>query len=232
VALLFETGYLPIWYFPRSDVRFDLLEATEHTTHCPFKGDARYWTIRAGGKVAENKVWGYPETLPETPPITDRVAFYWDAVEHWYEEDEEVFVHPRDPYHRVDVVPSSRNVRVSLDGVVLAESSRLLACFETGLPTRWYFRKEDLADYEPTTRTTRCPYKGTASYWSVGGNDDIAWSYEDPITAVSALKGLVAFYDEVVDVDIDGERQERGYSPFAAAALADRGAASKVGSNA
>ena len=98
---------------------------------------------------------------------------------------------------------------------MLAESSRLLACFETGLPTRWYFRKEDLADYEPTTRTTRCPYKGTASYWSVGGNDDIAWSYEDPITAVSALKGLVAFYDEVVDVDIDGERQERGYSPFA-----------------
>ncbi len=136
VALLHETGYLPIWYFPRSDVRFDLLEATDHTTHCPFKGDARYWTIRAGGKVAENKVWGYPEILPGTPDITGRVAFYWDAVEHWYEEDEEVFVHPRDPYHRVDLVPSSRNVRISLDGVVLAESSRPLACFETNLPTR------------------------------------------------------------------------------------------------
>jgi uncharacterized protein (DUF427 family) len=196
------------------------------------KGDARYWTIRVGGKVAENKVWGYPETLPETPPITDHVAFYWDAVEHWYEEDEEVFVHPRDPYHRVDLVPSSRSVRVSLDGVVLAESSRLLACFETGLPTRWYFRKEDLADYEPTTRSTRCPYKGIASYWSVDGNDNIAWSYEDPIAAASPLKGLVAFYDEVVDLDIDGKHQERGYSPFAAAALADRGAPAKAGSNA
>ena len=106
--LLHETGYLPVWYFPRSDVRFDLLEATDHTTHCPFKGDASYWTIRAGGKLAENKVWGYPEILPGTPDITDRVAFYWDAVDHWYEEDEEVFVHPRDPYHRVDIVPSSR----------------------------------------------------------------------------------------------------------------------------
>jgi uncharacterized protein (DUF427 family) len=114
---------------------------------------------------------------------------------------------------------SSRSVRVSLDGVVLGESSRLLACFETGLPTRWYFPKKDQADYEPTTRSTRCPYKGIASYWSVGGNDIIAWSYEDPIAAASALTDLVAFYDEVVDVDIDAERQERGYSPFAATAL-------------
>jgi uncharacterized protein (DUF427 family) len=234
VALLHETGYLPIWYFPRSDVRFDLLEETEHTTHCPFKGDASYWTIRVGGKVAENKVWGYPEILPGTPPITDRVAFYWDAVEHWYEEDEEVFVHPRDPYHRVDLVPSSRNVRISLDGDVLAESSRPLACFETNLPTRWYLPKSDLvAGFEATTRSTRCPYKGIASYWSVGGNEDIGWSYEDPIVTAAALRGLVAFYDEVVDVDIDGERQERGYSPFAAAgALKDRGVAAQVGSNA
>jgi uncharacterized protein (DUF427 family) len=88
-------------------------------------------------------------------------------------------------------------------------------------------------DYEPTTRSTRCPYKGIASYWSVGGNDDIAWSYEDPIAAAAALRGLVAFYDEVVDVDLDGERQERGYSPFEkAGALKDRGVAAQVGSNA
>jgi uncharacterized protein (DUF427 family) len=218
VALLHETGHLPVWYFPRSDVRFDLLEATDHTTHCPFKGDASYWTIRAGGAVAENKVWGYPEILPETPDITGRVAFYWDAVDHWYEEDEEVFVHPRDPYHRVDIVPSSRTVRISLDGVVLAHSSRPLAVFETGLPTRWYLPKDDIAEtVEASSRSTACPYKGTASYWTVGGTEDVAWSYEDPIPVAAALQGRVAFYDEVVDVDIDGERQERGYSPFAKA---------------
>jgi uncharacterized protein (DUF427 family) len=218
VALLHETGYLPTWYFPRSDVRFDLLEATDKTTHCPFKGDASYWTIRVGGAVGENKVWGYPQTLPETPDISDRVAFYWDAVDHWYEEDEEVFVHPRDPYHRVDIVPSSRTVKVSLDGVVLAESSRPLAVFETGLPTRWYLPKDDLREpAEPAAKSTACPYKGTASYWNVGGHEDIAWSYESPIPVAAALQGRVSFYDEVVDVDIDGERQERGYSPFATA---------------
>ena len=234
VALLHETGYLPIWYFPRSDVRFDLLEATEHTTHCPFKGDASYWTIRAGGKVAENKVWGYPEILPGTPPITDRVAFYWDAVEHWYEEDEEVFVHPRDPYHRVDLVPSSRTVRVSLDGVVAGRVEPAAGVLrdqpaDALVPPQGGSRRRLRAD----DARTRCPYKGTASYWSVGGNDDIAWSYEDPIPAAAALLGLVSFYDEVVDVDIDGERQERGYSPFAqAGALKDRGVAAQVGSNA
>jgi len=218
VALLHETGHLPVWYFPRSDVRFDLLAATDHTSHCPFKGDARYWTIRAGGRVAENKVWGYPEILPETPDITDRVAFYWDAVDHWYEEDEEVFVHPRDPYHRVDSIKSSRAVKISLDGVVLAESSRPVAVFETGLPTRWYLPKEDIArPYEASEKSTACPYKGTASYWNVGGHENVAWSYESPIAVAAALTGLVAFYDEIVDVDIDGERQARGYSPFAKA---------------
>jgi uncharacterized protein (DUF427 family) len=218
VKLLHETGHLPVWYFPRSDVRFDLLEATEHTTHCPFKGDARYWSIRAGGKLAENKVWGYPELINDCPDILDHVAFYWDAVDHWYEEDEEVFVHPRDPYHRVDIVPSSRAVKVSLDGVVLAESTRPMAVFETNLPTRWYLPKEDIVgEYEATERRTSCPYKGTATYWTVGGNESIAWSYENPIPAAEALRGLVAFYDEVVDVDLDGERQERGYSPFAKA---------------
>ena len=217
VSLLHETGYLPVWYFPRSDVRFDLLEATDHTTHCPFKGDASYWTIRAGGKVAENKVWGYPEILPGTPPITDRVAFYWDAVDHWYEEDEEVFVHPRDPYHRVDIVPSSRTVKISLDGVMLAESSRPMAVFETNLPTRWYLPKEDLvaglrgddAQHAPArTRAPRPTGRWAATRTSPGATRTRSRS-------LPPLQGSSSFYDEVVDVDIDGERQERGYSPFA-----------------
>ena len=215
VYLLHETGYLPVWYFPRSDVRFDLLEATDHTTHCPYKGDASYWTIRAGGKLAENKVWGYPEILPGTPDITDRVAFYWDAVDHWYEEDEEVFVHPRDPYHRVDIVPSSRTVKISLDGVTLAESSRPMAVFETNLPTRWYLPKEDIVPaYEATTRSTACPYKGTASYWSlvVPGSPprpDLVWSYPTPLRESAPIAGLLAFDDTAVDLTIDGVPRPR-----------------------
>ena len=228
VALLHETGYLPIWYFPRSDVRFDLLEATEHTTHCPFKGDARYWTIRAGGKVAENKVWGYPEILPETP------------ADH---RSRGVLLGCRRALvrgGRGGLRPPARSLPPRRPRAELAHRARLAGRRRAGRVEPAWWRASRRAcrragtsarrtspTYEPTTRSTRCPYKGTASYWSVGGNDDIAWSYEDPIAAASALKGLVAFYDEVVDVDIDGERQERGYSPFAPRAQG-RGVAAQV----
>ena len=218
VALLFETGYLPIWYFPRSDVRFDLLEATEHTTHCPFKGDARYWTIRAGGKVAENKVWGYPETLPETPPITDRVAFYWDAVEHWYEEDEEVFGHPRDPWHRVDARRSARHVRVEIGGEAIADSRRPTVVFETGLPTRYYLPRSDVAmeSLEATDTRTICAYKGFASYWSVGEERDVAWTYEEPFPDAPPIAGLVCFLNERTDMTVDGAPVERPSTQWSA----------------
>ena len=220
VYLLHETGYLPVWYFPRSDVRFDLLEATDHTTHCPFKGDAEYWTIRAGGKVAENKVWGYPEILPGTPDITDRVAFYWDAVDHWYEEDEEVFVHARDPFKRIDALRSSRHVRVEIDGVVLADTHRPTLLFETGIDTRYYIPRADLELelLRPSAKETACPYKGTASYYSavVGERvvDDIAWTYTHPISEIPKIEQLVAFFDEHVDTYVDGELQPRPASAW------------------
>ena len=210
VLLLHERGHLPVWYFPRADVRFDLLTPTDRTSHCPFKGDSSYWTVEAGGSVAENRVWAYPHPLAAVRQIADRVAFYWNAMDAWLEEDEEVFVHPRDPYHRVDAIRSSRNVRVSLDGAVLAASTRPLALFETALPSRWYLPKDDVvAALVPTARSSRCPYKGVASYWSVGGHDGVAWSYESPIAEISSIEGLVCFFDERIDVDLDGERQER-----------------------
>jgi len=210
VLLMHEHGHLPVWYFPRADVRLDLLAPTAHASHCPYKGDAVYWTIEASGAVAENRAWAYPEPLAAVRQIADCIAFYWDAMERWFEENEEVFVHPRDPYHRVDAMRSSRHVRISLDGIVLAESSRPLALFETGLPSRWYLPKADVvALIEPTTSSSRCPYKGVASYWTVGGHEDAAWSYESPIEQIPAIEGLVCFFDERVDVDLDGERQRR-----------------------
>jgi uncharacterized protein (DUF427 family) len=114
--LMHETGHLPIYYFPEEDVRMDLLEATDHTTHCPFKGDASYWSVRVGENVAENAVWGYPEPIDSAPPLAGYVAFYFRKMDAWFEEDEQIFVHPRDPYHRVDVLESSRHVRVSVNG--------------------------------------------------------------------------------------------------------------------
>jgi uncharacterized protein (DUF427 family) len=206
--LLFETGVLPLYYFPVADVRMDLLERTAHTTHCPVKGDAAYWTVSAGGRTAENAVWGYPE--PIAPWLDGFVAFYWDAMDAWYEEDEQVFGHPHDPYSRIDVLRSSRRVKVSVDGTVLAESARPTILFETGLPVRHYLPREDvrLDLLTPSETTSWCAYKGQAGYWSYG-SVDVAWTYEEPLREAAPVRDLICFFNERTDVEVDGRPQER-----------------------
>lgn len=203
--LLHETGLLPVYYIPSSDVDEALLVATEHTTHCPFKGDARYWSVRVGDTVAQNAAWAYPSPLDGAPPLTGYVAFYWDRLDRWLEEDREAFVHARDPYHRIDVMPSSRRVEVALDGTTLATSSRPMILFETGLPPRYYLSRDDvhLDRLQPSTTQTRCPYKGlTSRYWSFGSHEDIAWCYDDPLPEATGIEGRVCFYDEKVDITL------------------------------
>ena len=211
VRLMHETGHLPVYYFPRADVATALLTATDHRTHCPHKGDASYWTVTAGARVAEAAVWSYRNPVPAVAEIKDYVAFYWDRMDHWYEADEEVFVHARDPYARIDVVESRRPVRVVMGGETVAETGRARFLFETGLPTRYYIPPEDVAMgcLEPSATTTRCPYKGVASYWSVRVgqtlHDDIVWSYPDPIAECPRIKDYLCFYNERVDaILVDG----------------------------
>ena len=122
--LLHEHGLLPIYYFPQEEVRMDLLVPSEKHTHCPYKGDASYWSVRAGGQVAEDAVWSYPEPLEDAPPLAGYFAFYWDRMDEWLEEDEPAIVHARDPYHRVDILDTSRHVRVSVNGKTVAETTR------------------------------------------------------------------------------------------------------------
>jgi uncharacterized protein (DUF427 family) len=214
--LLFETRHLPVYYFPRDDVRMELLAPTTHRTFCPYKGKASYWTVRAGGRTSENAVWSYPDPYDEVAAIRDFVAFYWDRVDHWYEEDEEIFVHPRDPYKRVDVVASSRPVRVILGGETIAETSRARFLFETRLPTRYYIPPEDVRMdlLVPSSTTTACPYKGRARYWSARIGDrlypDIVWSYPEPILECPKVKGLLCFFNEQVDtILVDGKEVPR-----------------------
>jgi uncharacterized protein (DUF427 family) len=216
VLLLLEKGHLPVYYFPPEDVRTDLLEPTDHHTRCPYKGEASYWTVRVGDREAANAVWSYLDPLPERADIKGYMAFYWDRVDSWWEEDDEVFTHPRDPYTRVDVLNSTRHVRVEIDGQTVAETHRPRLLFETNLPTRYYIPKSDvrLDLLEPTDTATSCPYKGTARYWSVrGGGDrtlkDIAWSYPTPIPECPKIEQLVAFFNERVDLYVDGELQPR-----------------------
>jgi uncharacterized protein (DUF427 family) len=217
--LLHEGGNQPVYYFPPEDVRDDLLVPSDTATHCPKKGDASYHSIRVGERIATDAAWYYPEPIEGAPPIGGLIAFYWDRVDHWLEEEEEVFFHPRDPYHRIDILPSSRQVRVLRKGSVLAESGRAMVLFETGLPPRWYLPREDIvAELRPSENVTGCPYKGVASYFSVviGGRvtPDIIWTYVDPRPEATAIKGLLAFYGERVDIELDGVPQERPESPW------------------
>ena len=215
--ILFEEGHLPVYYFPLEDVRQDLLEASEKHTTCPRKGEASYFSVRSGGRVAEDAVWHYPEPIDACPDISGHVAFYWSRMDSWWEEDDQVFKHARDPYHRVDVLRSSRHVRVELDGAVVAETDRPLLLVETGLPPRWYIPRADVRVdlLTPSDTHSTCPYKGVAEYWTatVGGTtyEDIVWSYPAPLPECPKIEQAMCFFHErdTVTLTVDGERLER-----------------------
>jgi uncharacterized protein (DUF427 family) len=207
--LLHETAHLPVYYFPREDLDGDVLEPSEKTSHCPHKGDARYWTIRVGGRNAPDAVWAYEQPLEPAWFLAGHVALYWTAVDEWFAEDEQLFGHPRDPYSRIDVYRTTRRVRVRVAGEVVADSVRTKALFETALPTRYYFPPEDvrLDLLEPSETRTRCAYKGSASYWHVhaGGerHDDLAWSYPAPQHDAEPVRDMIAFWNERTDISLD-----------------------------
>jgi uncharacterized protein (DUF427 family) len=218
---LFETKHLPVYYLPLADVRQDLLEASDHRTRCPFKGEASYWSIVAGDRRADDAVWAYREPIASCPDISDHVAFYWDRVDAWFEEDEQVFVHARDPYTRVDVLESSRHVQIVVGGEVVADSHRPRLLFETGLPTRYYLPPLDVRTdlLTPSATETACPYKGWARYYSYAGGGepkaDIAWCYRTPLAEQAKIANLICFFDEKVDrVVVDGVVQERPRTPW------------------
>lgn len=203
--LLQEAGRLPVFYFPLDDVCLDHLEPSEHTTSSPWKGEAAYWHLRAGDRVAENAAWTYPDPPSTAPPIKGYAAFYWTKMDAWFEEDEQVFGHARDPYKRVDVLPSTRHVRVVLGGQTIAESRRARLLIETGIITRYYIPAADVRMdlLTPTDSTSHCPYKGKAAYWSarVGEREykDVVWSYRQPLPECTTIGGLLCFYNERVD---------------------------------
>ena len=155
------------------------------------------------------------------PDVDDHVVVDWDAVDAWFEEDERVLVHPRDPYHRIDTFGTSRRIEVRVDGTLLASSTRARALYETGLAVRYYLPRADV-DWKllvPSALVTQCAYKGAARHWSavVDGRsyDDVAWSYEDEVRREGeTVRHLVAFYDERVDLDVDGTRMTRVDTPW------------------
>jgi uncharacterized protein (DUF427 family) len=218
--MLHENGRLPIYLFPCDEVRTDLLEPSETRTASENKGEARWWHLRGAGGIVEDAAWEWHAPPPDAPPLGGLLGFRWDALARWLEEDEEAVVHARDPYHRVDVLDTSRHIRISLDGELLAETNRGRVIFETGLPPRWYVPVEDVRQdlLTPSEHRTGCAYKGFASYWSVRVRDrveeNLAWFYPEPRREVSRIGGMIAFFNERVDVELDGELQTRPLTPW------------------
>ncbi|MEU4602084.1 DUF427 domain-containing protein [Kribbella sp. NPDC023972] len=201
---LWEFPPYPQYYVPVADVADGVLTDTGETKAFEH-GVARVHTAGSG------KGWVYDDGVAK-----DRVRFQWEALDRWFEEDEEVFVHPRNPYARCDAIRSGRHVKVEVNGKVLAASRSAVIVFETGLPPRYYFPwpEVNFDNLTPSDSRTACPYKGrTTAYWSVGGRD-VAWSYDFPTAALLPVAGLVAFFDERVDITLDGVPQERPVTPF------------------
>ena len=215
--LVWGKPYYPTYYLAADDVRAKLVP-TGATEHSPSRGEAEVLDVVAGGATAAGAGRRYPES--PIPELRDAVRLEWGAMDEWLEEDEPVYTHPRDPYHRVDILHSSRHVRVELDGVLLAESHHPTILFETSLPLRYYLPLSDLRRelLRPSGTATHCPYKGTAGYWSVQVNgklhEDLVWIYRLPLPESQKVAGLACFYNEKVDLTVDGVRQERASSPF------------------
>lgn len=211
--LVWESPHYPTYYFPVSDVRTDLLSADGQVKHSPSRGDGALFTVKAGDREAVEAAVRYQDSPIEE--LRGHIRFDWNAMDNWFEEDEEAFVHARSPYTRIDILPSSRHIRVEIDGTTVAESSSARLLFETGLRTRYYLPKTHVRMdlLERTDTSTGCPYKGTAEYWSVRIGDtvhrDVVWSYRTPLPESRQVAGLVAFYNEKVDIYVDGVLEKR-----------------------
>lgn len=209
--LLHESNLLPQLYVPFTDLREEMLEESSHSTHCPFKGDARYWSVRRGDRLVENAVWSYPEPREGAEWLKGHAAVYWSDMDAWFDEDEEVSAHVRDPYHRIDVRPTSRHVVVRAGGTDVAESRRAYLLSETGLPNRFYLPQQDVRAelLSPSATHTHCPYKGQASYRTLrtadgGVIEDAAWCYEQPLDEATRVAGYLCFLADGIETVVDG----------------------------
>lgn len=213
VKLLHESGAPAVYYFPQDDVRNDLLRPSSTRRESSWKGTAYYWSIEADGQRTEDAVWSYPDPVEEASWLSGYLAFEWQRVDAWFEEDEQVFLEPRDPYHRIDVLHGSRHVHIAVGGEVVADSVRPRLLFETGARTRYYLPAADVRSdlLVQSSRLSRCQYKGLASYFSLRLGDllleDVGWTYLDPSPEATKIAGLLSFHQEhqQIRLEVDGE---------------------------
>ncbi len=213
---VWEVPYYPQYYIPVADVRPGFLRDDDHPQRVQL-GPSRMFTLLGDSQTHESAARVFDDGDSR---VAGLVRFQWDALD-WFEEDEPIYGHPRNPYSRVDALRSHRHVTVELDGITVADTHSPVLLFETGLPTRYYIDRTDVVfeHLVPSDTQTLCPYKGiTSGYWSVRVGDavhaDLAWTYDTPLPAVAPIATMVAFYNEKVDIAVDGVRLARPHTHF------------------
>jgi uncharacterized protein (DUF427 family) len=206
----------PVYAVPAEDIAGDLPAA-------PDSDEEADGVLHPGTPFAVHTTEGQPVTVAgrvgagfrfDDADLDGYVELDFAAFDAWYEEEQRIHSHPRDPYHRVEVLQTARPLRIEIDGTVVAESTQARLVCETQLPMRFYIPREDVTvPLEPSELHSYCAYKGQASYWSVEVGErryqDVAWSYEDPVPDLRTVTGLVCFWNERVDIVFDGERRLR-----------------------
>ena len=209
--MLHETGAFVQWYVPLDDVRAGVLEPSDRQTSDRYKGDATSYNVRVGDRVEADAAWSFPRPPEGAPPLAGLVAFAFDRLDRWFEEDEAIAGHPRDPYHRFDCRRTSEHVEVRVGGETVAATRRAVKLFETGIPPRYYVPLDDVKPGSLVATETRsfCPYKGEAAYSTVRAGEttvaDGAWTLPNPIGEAVAVAGHISFWGDGTEVVADGQ---------------------------
>ena len=211
-AHLLRDGGPPVYYFPEADVRIDLLTPSSTTRHAPTRGLASYRSLTLGGRTATDAVWTYDAPVEGSEFLKGHLAFDWNKMDAWFEENEEVYVHARDPFKRIETLKTDRRIKVVINGETVAETNESVVLLEPGHPIRYYLPMADvrLDVLRPSDTTSRCAYKGLANYYSIeaGGATlaDAAWVYRYPAPEVVKVTGMLCFFNERVDaIVVDGQ---------------------------
>ena len=203
--LLFEDGHIPMYYFPKDDIETKYFSKTDLITNCPYKGDATYWTLEINGRKVINAAWSYEQPLYSQEQLKGLLAFYWKSIDNWYEEEEEIFSHPKDPYVRLDAIKSNRKIRIFFDELLIAESNNSTILFQTGLPPQYYFLKNDIIpELKLADIKSRCAYRGIADHFSININnkflENIAMSFKRPPSEMTGIKDLICFDHNKINI--------------------------------
>lgn len=206
-VLLYEKAHLPVYYFPKQDVRMDLLVPRQAEQPAGGKGQKTLWSLQLGQRSVQDALFSFEQTPDGGPELAGLIAMYWSKMDAVFEEEEEVWAHARDPHHRIETLRTCRHIKVVVNGQTVAETTHAVMLLETSLPERYYLPKLDcrLDLLTPRPTVSFCPYKGRAGqYWSVGDMEDVAWCYPAPTLPCSPIANHIAFFQERVQVYVDG----------------------------